>query len=110
DLTGQVPINLFSYTPCPALTALISAKSGPTNARDWTITVFPIEPPSVNDNAQITGLTLTQTFGAACTPVIATAFPLNIGQQLPFLPPGDVIIDFSGCPALARFTAVLSFS
>jgi hypothetical protein len=110
DLTGQIPINLFSYTPCTTLDGLISAKSGPTNARDWTITAFPITPVSVNDNAQITGLTLRQTFGAACTPVIATPFPVSLGQLLPGLHPGHIIIDFSGCPAVARFTAVLSFS
>jgi hypothetical protein len=110
DLTGQIPIGVFTYTPCTTLDGLISAKSGPTNARDWTITAFPITPVSVNDNAQITGLTLRQTFGAACVPVIATPFPVSLGQLLPGLHPGDIIIDFSGCPAVARFTAVLSFT
>ena len=110
DLTGQAPISLFSFVPCPALTGSITAKSGPANARDWKITVYPIAPRTANDNAQITGLTLKQSFGAACTPVIATVFPVNIGNLLPFPGTGHLIIDFSGCSATARFTAVLSFS
>jgi len=110
DLTGQTPIRLFSFVPCRTLTGSITAKSGPTSARDWTITVYPISPTTANNNAQITGLTLTQSFGPACAPVIATVFPVNIGNLLPFPGTGHVIIDFRRCSAIARFTAVLSFS
>jgi hypothetical protein len=109
DLTGQTPISLYSYTPCAALTGLVTNKSGPANARDWTVSVI-VTNPVTAIAAQITGLTLTQTFGPSCTPVIATSFPVIIGDLPAFAGSRPVTIDFTGCSAIARFTAVLSFS
>ncbi|MEQ6342375.1 MAG: hypothetical protein M3A44_12190 [Gammaproteobacteria bacterium] len=56
-------------------------------------------------NAQIDGLTLTQTAGATCAPVITrpTAFPLGVGA----IPgSGTVTIDFTSCANTARFSAL----
>ena len=109
DLTGQTPISLYSYTPCAALTGLVTNKSGPANARDWTVSVQ-VTNPVTAIAAQITGLTLTQTSGPSCAPVIATSFPVIIGDLPAFAGSGHVTINFTGCSAIARFTAVLSFS
>jgi len=85
------------------------AKSGPVNARAWIINIG-------NGNsftatgAQVTGLTLTQSFGAACTPVI-----LGIPAVAGDIPPGGtlpatVTIDFSSCSGRVFFKAVASVS
>jgi len=88
------------------MTFAVSGKSGPQNARVWTVT-------ATNGTVgtayatQITGLTLTQTSGAACTPVITppSSFPVSLGD----IPAGgnssaSFTINFTGCAALARFT------
>jgi hypothetical protein len=86
------------------LTGSIASKAGAQNARLWTI--------SVNNNgtgtaasSQIDGFALTQTYGASCTPVIESSFPVSVGD----IPAGGsasggIMIDFTGCPATARFT------
>jgi len=56
-------------------------------------------------------MTLAQTFGTPCTPVITSAFPI----PYIFLAPNtsadaDISINFGTCPANARFTAVFQFS
>jgi hypothetical protein len=96
----------------PKLSALIANKSGPQNARLWTIALTnksycPAE------NAQIDGLTLTQTYGATCAPIISTpaSFPLGVGNILPSsTASGTVTVDFTGCPNNARFSATIPFS
>jgi endo-1,4-beta-xylanase len=85
----------------------VSSKAGPANARVWTITATN---PSSNGpayNTRITGFTLTQTSGAACTPVVTppSAFPVMLGD----IPASSSMntaftIDFSSCSALSRFT------
>ncbi len=88
----------------------ILSKSGPANARVWPINVS--EAGVVNaTGVQITGFTLTQTAGTACTPIVRTPLPVDV----PDLTAGgsanvNVIIDFTGCAATARFTASATFS
>ena len=98
-----------SLTP-PVLSALISSKTGIQSARQWTVKLTST---CFADEAQIDGLTLTQTFGAACTPIIAnpTVFPLKVGDiEAHGEASGVVTINFSGCPNNARFSAKITYS
>jgi len=57
--------------------------------------------------AEITGITLLQTVGAACTPVITSpaSFPLLVGNIAPQATADvDVTINFTGCASTAAFT------
>ena len=104
------PISLFSFAPCAGLTGSIASKSGPPARRDWAVTLTNNGAGSAGES-QITGLTLTQTSGVACTPVVATPFPVSIGDLAATASgAGHVTIDFHGCHPLNRFTVVLSFS
>jgi hypothetical protein len=90
----------------------ITAKAGPSNARVWTVT-FINNGPGVAVGVQVNSLELTQTFGAACSPIVTTpaAFPLAVGSIAPSGTGSTAItINFTGCPANARFTANISFS
>ena len=55
----------------------IAAKSGPANARVWTLSLYDNGPAGAG-NAVIPSFTLVQTAGAACTPVVNTASPLAV--------------------------------
>jgi len=103
---------LFIPMPGATLSVLISSKSGPQNARQWTITLTN-SGPGVAYSPMIHGLILTQTYGAACVPmrVSPAAFPiglssLNSGANTT----GSAQFDFSSCPANARFTVVVVFT
>ena len=96
----------------PELSALISGKSGTQNARAWTITLSN-QSGCPAENAQIDGLTLTQTYGVACTPVIHSppSFPLGVGNIAAHSKAsGTVTLDFSACANTARFSATIPFS
>lgn len=85
----------------------VASKTGTVNGtRTWTITATnPNSAPAYN--TRITGLTLTQTGGAACTPVITppTAYPVLLGD-IPANSSANAsfTINFTGCSATARFT------
>jgi endo-1,4-beta-xylanase len=88
------------------MTFAVSSKTGAQNARVWTVTATngTVGPAYAT---QITGFTLTQTSGAACSPVITppSSFPVSLGD----IPTGgtasaNFTINFTGCSALARFT------
>ncbi|HLK18830.1 MAG TPA: endo-1,4-beta-xylanase [Bryobacteraceae bacterium] len=88
------------------LTFKIASKTGTQSARVWTITAT--NPSSTTAyGTQITGFTLTQTGGAACTPVITppSSFPVSLGD-IPGsgMASASFTIDFTGCSATARFT------
>ncbi|MGA3129368.1 MAG: endo-1,4-beta-xylanase [Terracidiphilus sp.] len=88
------------------LTFSLSGKTGAQNARVWTLTATngSVGPAYLT---QITGLTLTQTSGAACTPVITppSAFPIQLGDLATSASASaSFTIDFTGCSALSRFT------
>jgi len=88
----------------------IIAKSGASNARLWTLSFLDNGPGATNDT-QITAFTLTQTFGTACTPVVANAFPISVGNLAPSQTgTTTVTIDFTGCAPAARFTAKFNYS
>ena len=92
--------------------SVISRKTGNQEARRWTVTL--------NDrsfcpasNAKIDSITLIQTYGAACTPVIMSpkSFPISMGDiQGKGTASADIIINFSQCPSNARFTARIAYS
>jgi len=88
----------------------ISTKSGPQNARIWPINLTNAGSVA-SHSAQISAFTLTQTFGAACTPVLATALPVVAGDLAPGLSTTiNLTFNFTGCAATARFTAQATFS
>lgn len=90
----------------------ITSKAGPLNARVWTLALTN-NGPAAAMGVQVNSVNLTQTFGAACTPVIASpgSFPLAVGSIAPTGSDSAAItINFTGCPASARFTANISFS
>jgi len=88
------------------MTFAVTSKTGAQNARVWTLT-------ATNGTVgtayatQITGLTLTQVAGAACTPVITppSSFPVSLGDiPASGSASASFTINFTGCAALARFT------
>lgn len=90
-----------------ALSGTIAAKTGPSNARIWSISVSNAGA-TLAYEVTLGALTLTQTAGAACTPVVTApkAFPIMLGMLAPGgTATGAITIDFTGCPLLARFTA-----
>ena len=119
----NVAIITFSYTAVAgqtrdlgavgltSLNGAITAKIGNMPFKTWTIRLDNTGTLNSADNTQLDNLTLTQTSGAACTPVVTSGFPLVAG----YLTPGtsatvQVNINFTGCAASARFTANLFYS
>ena len=87
----------------PSLGGTINGKSGPAKARVWILGVGN-NGPGLARKAEITGVTLLQTSGPACSPVVTTQFPLLVGN----IPPQKVVkasitIDFTGCDTKAIF-------
>ena len=112
-MTGPSTVTAnFTPTPIATQSSAITAKSGASNARQWSISVTNNGPGAAYD-AKLVGLMFTQTFGTACTmaPVRLTpALPVSLGtlgvgttSQTP------VTLDFSGCPANARFTVTVDY-
>jgi hypothetical protein len=82
----------------------IGAKSGPQSARVWPVNIGN-NGPGAAVGAELTNLTLTQTRGAACTPVITSSFPIAAGTIAPGASAvAGVTINFTGCAANAFFT------
>ncbi len=95
------------------LSFLVSNKTGAQNARVWTITAS--NPSSIGPAyaTQITGFTLTQVAGAACTPVITppSSFPVLLGDIAANSSAiANFTIDFTGCANLARFTLTMPWT
>jgi hypothetical protein len=108
-----LPQTVATIDNCPArpmLSAAVTGKAGAINARVWSVTLNNAGDGEAQ-NARLTGLALQQTYGVACTPVIASAMPIAAGTIAAggsaVLP---VTIDFSGCAAAARFKATIGFT
>jgi len=108
----NAPKNLMAvFTEGPtALAGVIASKTGTPDARVWNIQLNN-SGPGAADTAAISGFDLSQTFGAACSPLVITPLPAVAGN----LAPGGsgsvpVTIDFTGCPANARFIANIAFT
>ena len=112
DLGDVRPLaTLSSCSAQPKLFAAITSKSGTTSARVWSVQLTNSGPAPAN-NARITGFGLTQTYGAACTPVVLTPLPATVGTIAANGGTGstNLTIDFTSCPSLARFTAAISYA
>jgi hypothetical protein len=103
----------YAINSCPAtpLSGRIASKSGPQNARVWSIEVDSGASPAFG--ASIDGFTLTQTAGTACTPVVTNPsnFPLTLG----YIPKktsaaAPITIDFTGCGNAAQFNVNIPLS
>lgn len=98
--------------PGYGLTFNIATKTGATNARVWTITASNAGP-GTSYTTQITGFTLTQVAGAACTPVITppSSYPVALGDIASGGSANAAFtIDFTGCASLARFKLTMPWS
>lgn len=103
---------LANFAGSTTMAANITAKTGPSDARVWTVT-FTNNGPGTAMNVQVNSLKLTQTFGTACTPVVTVpgAFPLSVGSIVPAgTDSTEITINFTGCALNARFKANISFS
>lgn len=84
----------------------IASKSGVQNARVWTVTASNGGPGTAY-GTQVTGFSLTQVAGAACTPVVTppSSYPVSLGDIAASNSASAAFtIDFTGCSSLARFT------
>jgi hypothetical protein len=91
------------------LGAAIAGKAGPNNARVWTIQ-FTDNGPAVATGVQISSLSLTQTAGAACTPVVAP-MPPPIASIAPGAKASALVaINFSSCTGTVRFKLSMPFT
>lgn len=99
------------HTTQTGLTGSIASQTGPANARDWKIQVYNTGI-GVAKTAQISSLTLAQTGGPACSPVVAPGtLPVHLGDLAPAQSAtGNVIINFGGCGSTATFTVRLGLS
>jgi endo-1,4-beta-xylanase len=99
-----------SQLPGIGLTGTLTAKAGAENARVWTLTLANAGPGTAY-GTQLSGFTLIQTSGAACTPVIQAQLPAAFGDIAPNASANaNVTIDFTGCSAVARFSLNAPFS
>ncbi len=104
---SAVWVNLTNNT---VLTGSIASKSGEQDARLWNI--------YVNNNGTVTAISsqidnfiLNQTYGSPCAPVIDTSGPVSMGDiAAGGSASGGIMIDFTGCPATARFSLDALFS
>jgi hypothetical protein len=106
---GQTVSTAFSA----ALSGEITTKQGPPNARIWTFNVM-YTGAGTASAAQISGVTFTQTGlggGQACTPAIATPFPVQLGNIASGSSvQGSITVDFSSCANAAQFSVEARFS
>jgi hypothetical protein len=91
------------------LGAIIVGRSGPSNARAWTIQ-FTDNGPGVATGVQISSMSLTQTAGTACTPAV-----ISLPSAIASIPVGasanaSVTIDFSSCTGTVRFKVIMPFT
>ncbi len=99
-----------SQLPGINLTGSIASKAGTAQARIWTL-AFTNAGPGTAYGARLAGLTLRQTGGAACTPIVKTGFPVLLGDIAAGTSAStSVTIDFGGCTALAAFAVDAPFN
>jgi hypothetical protein len=88
----------------------ILLKSGPQDERVWPVSITDGGVVSAH-RVQMLSFSLTQALGTACMPVLLSNLPVNAGDLLPQTSATvNLVIDFTGCAATARFTAQASFS
>jgi PEP-CTERM motif len=114
DQLAKAIIVLAFSTLAPAanaamLTGFLESETGPENDTTWLIGVTDASAAAAT-NVKIDGFMLTQTAGAACTPIVTLPGALGtIAAGATAL--ASVTIDFSGCPfSTALFTLDAAFS
>jgi hypothetical protein len=94
------------------LSFAVVSRTGPQNARVWTIEAT--NPSSASaDATQINGFSLFQVGGRRCTPVVTppSSFPVLLGDIGPTSTASAAFtIDSSRCPREADFTLVMPWS
>lgn len=99
-----------SKLPGANLTGSIATKTGTPDARVWTLN-FSNAGPGTAYGVRLAGLTLRQTGGTACTPVVRSSFPVQLGDITAGTTASTgITIDFTGCPALAAFAVEAPFN
>lgn len=108
----QTAYAINSCSPAPLSGGLLS-ESGPDNARVWDIDINTGANPAFGVTIQ--SFTLTQTFGAKCSPtVVSPSFP-DVLNDISYIPANSsttvpVTIDFTGCAPTARFSVDVELS
>jgi len=102
----------FSIDSCSAfgMSARIANKTGPQNARVWTVDVSSgVTPASATE---IESFTLSHTSGPVCTPSITSpSFPYLVGDiPANFYFSNLITIDFTGCSSTSKFTVNIGLS
>ncbi len=99
------------FTPLPTtVNAALTSQSGASNARVWSFS-FTNKGPGQANNIHINTFVLTQSAGAACTPVVITKLPELVGSVAPGgVVNGSVSIDFSSCASNVRFSLTMGSS
>ncbi|MBL8175053.1 MAG: hypothetical protein JNK48_10300 [Bryobacterales bacterium] len=102
-LSGPTKLTAF-FTPTapPSLSWSIAGKAGPTLARMWTLSVRNNGPGAIF-GAMLMQLSLTQTAGPPCTPVVESKFPLHVGSPDPGASVSVTLFLKSSCAAGALF-------
>lgn len=99
-----------SQLPGAGLTGSIASKTGPRNARVWSIAMNNPGPGTAY-SVQVSRLTLTQAAGPACTPVVTGRASIAVGDLAEGeSSPVSFTIDFTGCSPVARFTMTVPWS
>jgi hypothetical protein len=76
----------------------------------WTLTITN-QSPSPAVNAAWSSFSLTQTYGAACTPAVLTSLPVSAGTIAGNSSgQASITIDFSSCAANVRFKAQIGIT
>ena len=108
-MTGPLSVTA-NFVPAPVLSGNVTGKSGPAAARTSTITLANTGP-GAGTGARITNFALTQTSGAACTPVVMTPLPVEVGDIAPGVSAnGTVTVNYSGCAPANRYTVTFGYS
>jgi hypothetical protein len=103
----------FAMTPPATMTGVVSAKAGNSNNRQWTISLTN-NGPGIAYGAQVFVLAFAQTFGTTCTSLPVRLSPVTLPGSIGTLNVGQsagmpITLDFTGCPANARFTVNIGY-
>src|SRR5271157_789555 len=93
------------------LSGSITAKTGSTGARSWTIQVNNTGTAPANA-AEIQGIGFVQTSGTACTPTVTSpAFPISLGNiAAGGSASSNIVINFNSCSGSPQFTVNIPLS
>ncbi len=108
-MSGPVSVTA-NLVGIPSLKARVTGMSGAINSRVWGVEMAN-SGTGTGTNVKITGVTVTKTSGAVCTPVVTSALPLTMtdvaqgGTQN-----SGISIDFTGCAATNKFSVLINYS